>query len=300
MLYNLRLCIILLIILIILFIIIIYLYKYQYHIIESYKIQNKPIYKKKSKYQLIELYQKNDKFALFLNKEIQCMSNEYYISHYLQCYLTVSKYKPKKVLILGGGDLLCAYMVLKFPFVEKVTMVEIDKEMINMVKNNKIMMNITNNVIYNPKLEIRYQDAFKYVMKTNEKYDMIIEDIEYDFTKQEIEIDEYEYIKKCFKISNIICMTFDINDNSIFDDDEEYPIIRKLMNKYNNNKHYKNYQYIKIKNKINILKELEYSNSFITQIKNSGILKDINIYVLGYQYNELFGYEAYVIFENKK
>jgi len=296
MLYNLRLCIVLLIIL---FIIIIYLYKYQY-IIENYKIQNKPIYKKKSKYQLIELYQKNNQFALFLNKEIQCMSNEYYISHYLQCYITVSKYKPKTVLILGGGDLLCASMVLKFPFVEKVVLVEIDKEMIKMVKNNKIMMNITNNVIYNPKLKISYQDAFKYVMKTNDKYDMIIEDIEYDFTKQDIEIEQYEYINKCLKISSTMCITFDINDNSIFDDGVEYPTIRKLMNKYNYHKHYKNYQYIKIKNKINILKELEYSNNFITQMKNSGILKDIDIYVLGYQYNELFGYEAYVVFENKK
>ena len=88
------------------------------------------VYEKKSPLQKIEFLKRDEDntFVLLLNDEIQVHSNEYKISHNLQCSVPIERYKPKKILILGGGDLIAASFCLKYDFVESVTLVEIDSE----------------------------------------------------------------------------------------------------------------------------------------------------------------------------
>lgn len=275
-------------------------YCYSNH--EYYNNQKSLIYQTQSKYQTIQLYNDtHNNFSLYLNNEIQIKKNQYHISHYFQCYLTVLKYKPSTVLILGGGDLLCSSYVLQFPCIKKVVLVEIDKKMIHMVKQNKIMNQITNNVITNPKLKIIIGDAYEYIRNTKENYDMIIEDIELDFTKQHNKtLDEYEYFVKCLHISDIFVTTHNIGDNSTMEYDYEYPSIRTLMKPFQH-KHYKQYQYtLYTDDKIKLCQELEYKKSTIQKLMSNNIFNQLNIYVLGYEHDDEFGYEGYVVFERKK
>lgn len=281
-------------IIIIIIILNIYVNYIKYESFDNYN--EKLIYHKKSKYQNIDLYNDSENnFSLYLNDEIQAKYNEYYISHYFQCYLTVLKYKPSNILVLGGGDLFCASVLLKFPFVKNVTLVEIDKEMINMVKNNKVMMELTNNVVNNPKLNIIIGDAFKYALNNNNKYDMIIEDIEYDFTKQDFDIEDdyYKYIIQCLRFSDV----YIISCHSETNDNNDFPSIKKLMKPFKN-KNYTEYTYkLYEDDKIKLLEEIDFDNFTINKLNEYNIINNINFYVLGYNFDDEYGYESYVIFE---
>ena len=64
------------------------------------------------------------------------------------------------------------------------------------------------------------------------------------------------------------------------------------------NKNYKHYKYKLYKgDKIKLLRELGYDNLTIHKLIEYNIINNVNIYVLGYNFDNEYGYEAYVIFE---
>ena len=169
------------------------------------------------------------------------------------------KFKPKKVLILGGGDGLASH-VLKHDFVKKL-MVEIDEKMIKMLKESKLMRKITN-IIDNPKLNIIIQNGFDYVCKTKNKYDIIIEDIEDDHTNQTKIVHSGNYLKR-LEISNIVSQT--IGDD-IEDYEKKFPIFTK-----NYLKHKEIYNKPKFElytgDKEDLFDELEYEDDFLMELE---------------------------------
>jgi hypothetical protein len=262
---------------------------------ESYDNTNKHlIYSDESKFQTIKLFQNEDCFWLNLNDEIQFHSNEYLKSHYIQCDIPIKMYQPRNVLILGGGDGIAASIVLKYPCVKSVTMVEIDEKMINMLKNSKLMRKITNNVIDNPKLNIIIQNAVNYVYQNNEKFDMIIEDIEHDHTSQSTDYDDDDYFLKLLTMSNVVSLTY--SDEYDDDIDKDYPIF------YNN---YIKQQYNKMPsfskycgNKVKLFKELEFDEPFLKQIRENKILNDVKLFICAHDFKEPFGFERYLLAVN--
>jgi spermidine synthase len=84
--------------------------------------------------------------------------------------------KPKKVLILGGGDGLPARELLQYPEIDSITMVDLDPEWVNFTKNNPLMAYNSNNGLKNPKLKLEFSDAFKWVIATDQKFDVVLID----------------------------------------------------------------------------------------------------------------------------
>ena len=276
--------------LIITIIIVLYL---SYKLLYTYKegMNASLVYEDESKYQKIKLYEKGSKYWLTLNDQVQFNSDEHKLSHYLQCDVPLLKFKPKKVLILGGGDGLAASHVLKHDFVEEVTMVEIDEKMIKMLKDSKLMRKITNNVIDNPKLNIIIQNGFDYVYKTKNKYDIIIEDIEDDHTNQKKVVHSGNYLKRLLEISNIVSQT--IGDD-IEDYEKKFPIFTK-----NYLKHKEIYNKPKFElytgDKEDLFDELEYEDDFLMELEKNDVLQDVKFYICGNYYNNMFGFEMYLL-----
>ena len=276
--------------LIITIIIVLYL---SYKLLYTYKegMNASLVYEDESKYQKIKLYEKGSKYWLTLNDQVQFNSDEHKLSHYLQCDVPLLKFKPKKVLILGGGDGLAASHVLKHDFVEEVTMVEIDEKMIKMLKESKLMRKITNNVIDNPKLNIIIQNGFDYVCKTKNKYDIIIEDIEDDHTNQTKIVHSGNYLKRLLEISNIVSQT--IGDD-IEDYEKKFPIFTK-----NYLKHKEIYNKPKFElytgDKEDLFDELEYEDDFLMELEKNDVLQDVKFYICGNYYNDMFGFEMYLL-----
>lgn len=80
---------------------------------------------------------------------------------------------PKNVLIVGGGDGLILREVVKHS-IKSVDLVEIDKEVIDLVK--KYIPECASNAWDDPRLKIHIEDGAEFVKKVKKKYDVIILD----------------------------------------------------------------------------------------------------------------------------
>lgn len=81
--------------------------------------------------------------------------------------------RPQSVLILGGGDLYAAGIALQYPSVKKVTLCDYDPEVIRLTAQH---YSHAKPILADPRLVIIYQDAKKYLMTSNERFDLIIDD----------------------------------------------------------------------------------------------------------------------------
>ena len=78
---------------------------------------------------------------------------------------------PKSVFIGGGGELATAREVLKHHSVENITMVDIDREVID--ASREFLPEWGGDTVYNdPRLHIYYEDAYTYLQKNEELYDL--------------------------------------------------------------------------------------------------------------------------------
>jgi len=81
---------------------------------------------------------------------------------------------PKEILIIGGGDGAVAEEILKYKFIKNIDLVDIDEEVINLSK--KYFKKINKNSLINKKIKLHYEDAYKFILKSEKKYDLIIAD----------------------------------------------------------------------------------------------------------------------------
>mmetsp|Transcript_21991 Transcript_21991/g.33003 ORF Transcript_21991/g.33003 Transcript_21991/m.33003 type:complete len:408 (-) Transcript_21991:73-1296(-) len=83
---------------------------------------------------------------------------------------------PKSVFIGGGGELATAREVLKHNSIERLVMVDIDPKVLEVCKRYMPEWG-GEAVASHPKMELIVGDAHKYLMETEEKFDVIIMDI---------------------------------------------------------------------------------------------------------------------------
>lgn len=146
-----------------------YGFEVKYHV-------KKYLYSNKSRYQFIDVIE-NEHFGrmLFLDKDLQIAEAdaEAYSIAMIEPVLKKKK-NLGEVLILGGGDGgLLNYILKHNP--KKVTLVEIDEEVINVSK--KFLKKVCNNSFNNKKVNVIIQDAFEYLKNSSDKFDVILYDL---------------------------------------------------------------------------------------------------------------------------
>tara|TARA_Y100000389_G_C17470276_1_gene529854 strand:- start:1936 stop:2775 length:840 start_codon:yes stop_codon:yes gene_type:complete len=247
------------------------------------KLDWEVVYEHTSPWQKIEFLERSEDntYALFLNDEIQVHSEEYKLSHYLQCCVPIEKYNPKHILILGGGDLIAASFCLKYDFVQTVTLVEIDSKVVEFAKTNETFKKITNDVSKDKRLSIKIDDAIEFIENTSDTYDLIIEDIEIDFTTQKSNINMGTFLKNCLKKSPIYSGSIPchrIKTNS------------QIMTRARQ----KNTSFITVPttDNINTLKQLNFSETDLNIIRD--IIDNSTISWCSYNYGKIYGIEAYL------
>lgn len=82
---------------------------------------------------------------------------------------------PKRIFIVGGGEGATSREALRHRTVERVLMVDIDEEVVEGCR--KLMPSLSDGAFEDPRHELRYMDARKYLEETNDQYDIIIIDI---------------------------------------------------------------------------------------------------------------------------
>jgi spermidine synthase len=135
------------------------------------------VYTKDTPYQRIVITRGRAGFQLFLNGNLQFSSTDEYRYHEALVHPAMLSSNPRRVLVLGGGDGLAVREILKYPSVERVTVVDLDPEMTKLASRFPLLARLNQEAFSNPRVQVINEDAFIWVEETTEpKYDTAIVD----------------------------------------------------------------------------------------------------------------------------
>lgn len=120
-------------------------------------------------------------YRLFLNGNLQFAQRDEYRYHEALVHPAMSAYSavgaaPKKVAVLGGGDGMAVREILKYPGVERVTLVELDPAMTELFSQQPVLVQLNGGALKSPKVKIINTDAFSWLETATEMFDVIIVD----------------------------------------------------------------------------------------------------------------------------
>ena len=114
--------------------------------------------------------------SLFMEKLLMIVFREEHIYHEILVHpVMLTHPSPKDVLIIGGGDGGALREVLKHPSVERVDLVELDPDVVDLFRYR--IKDVSQGSFESDKLRIIFMDGRKYVQETKEKYDIVIVDV---------------------------------------------------------------------------------------------------------------------------
>ncbi|MHA1915796.1 MAG: spermine/spermidine synthase domain-containing protein [Promethearchaeota archaeon] len=130
---------------------------------------------------------------LFLDNEVQFTELDEFIYHEMFCFPSLLSHpKPMRILIIGGGDLLLAKQILKYPLIEAIDLIELDDYVIKFcLKHFKPLIRDTKN---HPKLHIKIQDGYQFIKDTTNRYDIVYIDLPDDKKNCEFAYQDSFYI----------------------------------------------------------------------------------------------------------
>lgn len=144
---------------------------------ESLTYPDKVVYTKSSPYQRIVLTHSFLDWRLFLNGNLQFSSADEYRYHEALIHPGLSGLKhPRHVLVLGGGDGMAVREILKYPDVESITLVDLDKAVTEMFISNKTLADLNSHSLTSNKITILNKDAFVWVREQKNSFDFIVVD----------------------------------------------------------------------------------------------------------------------------
>lgn len=129
-----------------------------------------------SKLQKIDLY-KSPLFGKILALDNQIQIGEKFNSYVHESLVhpaMLSLLKAKDILIIGGGDGFSLGEIIKYPYVKRIDVVEIDEGVIN---SSKEYFPEVKKFFNDKRVKIYLEDGFDYIKNTYNKYDVIILDI---------------------------------------------------------------------------------------------------------------------------
>jgi spermidine synthase len=115
--------------------------------------------------------------ALFLDGRIQSAQVDEFIYHEALVHPALLTHpEPRRVLIMGGGEGATLREVLRHPSVELATMVDIDRELVELCR--ELLPEWHQGCFSHPRAQLHYGDARAYVEAAPEaSYDVIISDL---------------------------------------------------------------------------------------------------------------------------
>ncbi len=134
------------------------------------------LYSGKTRYQEVDIIESPDLGkCLIIDGAIQSTTFDEYVYHESLVHPAMLTCKdPKNVLVIGGGEGATMREILKHD-VQKVKVIDIDEELIELCK--KHLPEMHQGSFDDPKVEIIFTDGMKFLEDNNSKYDVIIIDI---------------------------------------------------------------------------------------------------------------------------
>ncbi len=134
-------------------------------------------------YQRIVLTAWRDDLRLFLNANLQFSSRDEYRYHEALVHPALAALpRARHVLVLGGGDGLAVREILKYPSIDKITLVDLDAEMTRLFSTHSELVHLNQGSLTNPRVHVVNADAFTWLESASanktetERYDLAIVD----------------------------------------------------------------------------------------------------------------------------
>lgn len=128
-----------------------------------------------SEYQRVDVVETRGHGRMLLNDDLVMIAErDEFVYHDMIAHVPLFVHpKPRRVLIIGGGDGGTAREVIRDENVQKCTMVEIDKMVIDACKE---FIPVTSSALADAKVDLIIGDGVRYVAETPEKFDIILFD----------------------------------------------------------------------------------------------------------------------------
>src|SRR5277367_2060689 len=135
------------------------------------------IFARDTHYQHLVLTRFKDDLRLFLNSHLQFSSRDEYRYHEALIHPGLAAVPvPHSVLVLGGGDGLAVREILKYPQIERITLVDLDPEMTKLFSTHPMLTKLNQNSLLSPRLLVINADAFPWVDSNTDSFDFIVID----------------------------------------------------------------------------------------------------------------------------
>jgi spermidine synthase len=135
------------------------------------------LYSETSAYQRVVVTSSKQGVRLFLNGNLQFHSRDEYRYHEALVHPAMAAHgAPRQVLVLGGGDGMAVRELLKYPSVERVTLVELDPHMTQLFATQPLLRQLNADSLLSPKLRIVNADAFAWLEQNAASFDVIVVD----------------------------------------------------------------------------------------------------------------------------
>jgi spermidine synthase len=130
-----------------------------------------------SQYQHLVLTRFKDDLRLFLNSHLQFSSRDEYRYHEALVHPGLASVPvPRTVLILGGGDGLAVREILRYPQIERITLVDFDPEMTKLFSTNPMLTQLNQKSLLSSRVHVINADAFPWVGSNTDSFDFIVVD----------------------------------------------------------------------------------------------------------------------------
>ncbi|HEX2923352.1 MAG TPA: polyamine aminopropyltransferase [Chloroflexota bacterium] len=136
------------------------------------------VFSEQTPYQHITITQWRDDLRLFLDGNLQFSSLDEYRYHEPLIHPAMAAARDRsEVLILGGGDGLAVREALKYTEVKRVTLVDLDPQMVSLFRTQPQLTKLNGDSLNDPRVRVVEGDAFKFLEDDNGFYGVIIADL---------------------------------------------------------------------------------------------------------------------------
>ncbi len=135
------------------------------------------IFERNTRYQRIVVTKWKDDLRLFLNSHLQFSSRDEYRYHEALVHPGLSSLPgARRALVLGGGDGLAVRELLKYPNLESITLVDLDREMTRLFTEHPLLAPLNDFSFRNPRVHVINDDAFPWLDQNTEMWDFVVVD----------------------------------------------------------------------------------------------------------------------------
>lgn len=146
--------------------------------VEAMTYNDPVVYYEQTAYQKVVLTDYQNDLRMYLNGQLQFSSlDEARYHETLSASAMTSVKDPAHILVLGGGDGLLAREILRYPSVKDVTIVDIDPDVTELARSNRLLKDLNHASLSDPRVHVVNDDAFTYVRDSNAAYDVVLIDL---------------------------------------------------------------------------------------------------------------------------